>query len=61
MPQYNVGHLERVDRIEKLAAELPRLKLIGSAYHGVGIPDCIHRAREIASSLLHSHTRSTPA
>jgi oxygen-dependent protoporphyrinogen oxidase len=61
MPQYNVGHLERVARIEKLAAALPGLKLAGSAYHGVGIPDCIHRGREAARNLLTTHARSTPA
>ena len=61
MPQYNVGHLERVARIEKFAAALPGLKLVGSAYHGVGIPDCIHGGREAARSLLIAQARSTPA
>src|ERR1051326_6384697 len=61
MPQYNVGHLERVARSEKLAAALPGLKLIGSAYHGVGIPDCIQGAREAARGLLAAHARSTLA
>jgi oxygen-dependent protoporphyrinogen oxidase len=61
MPQYNVGHLDRVARIERLAAALPRLKLVGSAYHGVGIPDCIHGGREAARTLLTAHARSTPA
>ena len=59
MAQYNVGHLERVARIEKLAAALPGLKLVGSAYHGVGIPDCIHGGREAACSLLAAHAPST--
>ena len=41
LPQYPVGHLDRVDRIEKLVAELPGLALCGAAYRGVGIPACI--------------------
>ena len=61
MPQYNVGHVERVARIEKLAAALLGLKLVGSAYHGVGIPDCIHGAREAARNVRSAHARSTPA
>jgi oxygen-dependent protoporphyrinogen oxidase len=41
MPQYHVGHLERVKRIEQLVAALPGLALAGNAFHGPGIPDCI--------------------
>jgi oxygen-dependent protoporphyrinogen oxidase len=41
MPQYAVGHPERVAQIERCLAELPGLYLAGAAYRGVGIPDCI--------------------
>ncbi|MFC1414898.1 protoporphyrinogen oxidase [Streptacidiphilus sp. N1-12] len=41
LPQYPVGHLDRVARIEKLTAELPGLALCGAAYQGVGIPACV--------------------
>ncbi|HEV8168324.1 MAG TPA: protoporphyrinogen oxidase [Pyrinomonadaceae bacterium] len=51
MPQYEVGHLERVSEIEKLATELPGLTLAGNAYRGAGIPDCI-RSGEAAADLL---------
>jgi len=51
-PQYDVGHLERVDEIEALAASLPGLYLTGSAYHGVGIPDCIRQGQETAKAIL---------
>jgi oxygen-dependent protoporphyrinogen oxidase len=44
LPQYPVGHLDRVARIEKLVAELPGLALCGAAYRGVGIPACIASA-----------------
>jgi oxygen-dependent protoporphyrinogen oxidase len=48
LPQYPVGHLDRVARIEKLAAELPGLALCGAAYQGVGIPACIASGRRAA-------------
>jgi oxygen-dependent protoporphyrinogen oxidase len=52
MPQYAVGHLDRVAEIERRAAELPGLALAGNAYRGVGIPDCIHSAENAAEQLL---------
>lgn len=52
MPQYEVGHLDRVSEIEKLATELPRLSLAGNAYRGAGIPDCIRSGEAAAESLL---------
>jgi oxygen-dependent protoporphyrinogen oxidase len=51
-PQYDVGHLERADCLEALAAELPGLYLTGSAYRGVGIPDCIEQGRKTAELLV---------
>jgi oxygen-dependent protoporphyrinogen oxidase len=41
MPQYHVGHLARVERIEAALGSLPTLALAGNAYRGTGIPDCI--------------------
>ena len=52
MPQYNVGHQARLDQIDRDLAALPRIGLTGSAYRGVGIPDCIRNAREQAAALL---------
>jgi len=60
MPQYHVGHLDRVARLETLAQRLPGLALAGNAYHGVGIPDCIHSAEMAAQSLL-AYLVATPA
>jgi len=39
-PQFDVGHQDRVTELEALAGAHPGLHLIGSAYRGVGIPDC---------------------
>lgn len=51
-PQYDVGHLDRIERIEQQAASVPGLYLAGSAYRGVGIPDCIQNAKDIAGKAL---------
>lgn len=50
-PQYDVGHLERVARIE--ATLPPGLYVTGSAYRGVGMPDCVHQAQQTAEKLIH--------
>jgi oxygen-dependent protoporphyrinogen oxidase len=52
MPQYHVGHLARVDAIDHAAARHPGLALVGGAYRGVGIADCVHSAEAAASGLL---------
>ena len=52
MPQYHVGHKELVAGIEARIARLPHLELAGNAYHGVGIPDCIHGGEQAAERLL---------
>jgi len=51
MPQYHLGHLERVNRIEKRMASLPSLALAGNAYSGIGIPDCIRSGEQAADDL----------
>jgi oxygen-dependent protoporphyrinogen oxidase len=56
-PQYDVGHLERIDEIEALAATLPGLYLTGSAYRGVGIPDCIQQGKNTAQAILAAAAR----
>jgi oxygen-dependent protoporphyrinogen oxidase len=52
MPQYHVGHLDRVARIEAAASNLPGLHLAGSAYRGVGIPHCIHSGQQAAERVV---------
>lgn len=51
MPQYHVGHLDRVVRIEAAIDRLPRLELAGNALHGVGIAPVIGTARRAAERL----------
>lgn len=52
MPQYHVGHLDRVARIEQRAAALPNFALAGNAYRGVDIPFCIHSGEKAAERIL---------
>jgi len=51
MPQYEVGHLDRLARIDAALGALPGLFLTGSAYRGVGIPDCVHQAGQAAERV----------
>ena len=41
MPQYTLGHLDRLSTIQSRLKQLPGLFVAGNAYRGVGIPDCI--------------------
>jgi oxygen-dependent protoporphyrinogen oxidase len=52
MPQYHVGHLARVARIEELAGRHARFALAGNAYRGVGIPDAIRSGTVAAQRVL---------
>jgi oxygen-dependent protoporphyrinogen oxidase len=56
MPQYEVGHLDRVREIESELAQVPGLTVAGNAYRGAGIPDCIRSgeaaAERLASALI---------
>jgi len=47
-PQYTVGHLDRVARIEVGVAAVPGLALAGAALRGVGVPACIEQGRQAA-------------
>jgi oxygen-dependent protoporphyrinogen oxidase len=51
MAQYAVGHKERMRRISARVAELPGLRLVGNAYDGIGVPDCIRLGRQAALEL----------
>lgn len=55
MPQYHVGHLDRVDQIEMTLTRYPGLCLAGSAYHGVGIPDSIASGQKAADQIVALH------
>ncbi len=52
MPQYTVGHLDRVAGAFAALAATPELILAGAAYRGVGLPDCIAQGRAAAARVL---------
>ena len=53
MPQYIVGHDEMLSILDTRLSGLPGIFITGSAYRGVGIPDCIHDADSTAEKVLH--------
>jgi oxygen-dependent protoporphyrinogen oxidase len=56
-PQYDVGHLDRVQAIE---AGLPeRIYVTGSPYRGIGLPDCVHQGQETAARLVSELSEET--
>lgn len=52
LPQYNMGHLERLARIDAELSQLQGLYVAGAAYNGVGIPDCIKSGEAAAEKVL---------
>src|SRR5699024_3933604 len=53
MPQYTVGHKDRIENVRKhLAETLPGIFIAGSSFEGVGIPDCIGQAEKIMKQSL---------
>jgi oxygen-dependent protoporphyrinogen oxidase len=52
MPRYTVGHLDRVAAAEAALAARPEIVLVGAAFHGVGVPDCVARGRAAAERVI---------
>jgi protoporphyrinogen/coproporphyrinogen III oxidase len=51
LPQYAVGHVDRVRRIRAAVAAVPGLAVCGAAYEGVGIPACIRTGQQAADQI----------
>ena len=56
LPQYLVGHMSRMRRMEPLLEGLPNLRLLGNSYHGVGLPDLVRDARAAANAIVSVRT-----
>lgn len=52
MPQYTMGHIERVTKIKKIFEKCPNFYLLGNGYQGVGIPDLVEQATLTAEKIL---------
>jgi oxygen-dependent protoporphyrinogen oxidase len=61
MAQYEVGHLLRVARIQMHLQRFPGLQLSGSAYQGIGIPDCVRMGRSAADAVIRKARSQAPA
>jgi oxygen-dependent protoporphyrinogen oxidase len=48
LPQYTVGHLDRIARARAAVAQVPGLAVCGAAFDGIGVPACIGVARSAA-------------
>jgi oxygen-dependent protoporphyrinogen oxidase len=51
LPQYAVGHLERMKKLDERVRALKGLRLLGNGYHGVGVPDLVRDARAAARQI----------
>ena len=59
MPQYQLGHLDLVDKIEEQVEATPGLHLVGNAFRGVGIPDVIRCSEKTASKIMGQLVRNS--
>jgi oxygen-dependent protoporphyrinogen oxidase len=59
IPQYTIGHLDRLARIEDRLSRIPGLYLAGNSYYGPSINSCIAEAGPLADRVLERLRRST--
>jgi oxygen-dependent protoporphyrinogen oxidase len=52
MPQYTLGHLDRIDELEKRVAAIAGLAIAGGSYRGVGVPNCLESGEAAVSQVL---------
>jgi len=52
MPQYTLGHLDRIDDLERRCADTPGFALAGGGYRGVGVPNCVDSGERAATKVL---------
>ena len=55
MAQYTVGHADRQRQLDELVEGIPHLHLVGNAYQGIGLPDCI-RLGKLAAERINAGT-----
>ncbi len=60
MPQYLVGHLDRLEVMEEMLTRLPGVFLTGAGYRGVGLPDCIRDGTQTADKVVRYFDKGPP-
>lgn len=58
LPQYTLGHAQRLDAIERAQARHPGLHFAGSAYRGAGVPECVRDGFRVADAVITGQARS---
>ena len=61
LPQYTVGHQDRLNRLDAALAYVPGLHVTGAAYRGAGVAACVAQAEETATRALAGLSALTPA
>ncbi|MDQ6701482.1 MAG: protoporphyrinogen oxidase [Acidobacteriota bacterium] len=56
MPQYTVGHGQRIAELESRLESWQGLHLTGNAYHGIGLPDCVREAKRVSERIVRGCT-----
>ncbi|MEL7564396.1 MAG: protoporphyrinogen oxidase [Dehalobacterium sp.] len=51
-PQYTIGHLDRLQEIDKYLQKVPGLVLVGGCYRGIGVPDCVNDGIKGAKEVI---------
>ena len=52
LPQYNLGHVEKLAKLDEALQSLPGVFLVGAAYRGVGLPDCVRQGQMISAKIM---------
>ncbi|WP_341636916.1 protoporphyrinogen oxidase [Staphylococcus casei] len=53
MPQYRVGHIDQINKIQShIRSSYPRLRITGASFEAVGLPDCIQQGKQAVDELL---------
>lgn len=61
MPQYNLGHPEKLKKIDAALEKYSGLALAGNGYRGIGIPDCIHSGELAVNKIVENRSIAVPA
>jgi oxygen-dependent protoporphyrinogen oxidase len=61
MPQYHVGHCQRIENIERQLRPYPTLALAGNSLNGVGVPGCIESGEKAAARVLDGMRAADPS
>ena len=53
MPQYHVGHIDRIKEVQAhIRTSYPRLRITGASFEAVGLPDCIQQGKNAVEELI---------